>query len=179
MNAKVAGRPVWIVAAALTWVVQGGLALSTHHNGMGILAIALTLLFALLLLWANRVAWVFIAIGAGVQLVRGLALDWDLLVAGLGLAALCCLVVPPSMRYMWTDRPQAGALRQTLRTNPVYLRLMALAYLGGADLASLESGEGLSQASSRSYRSLLWRLGIGCVSLFAAYAAAYNWQQGA
>lgn len=143
-------------------------------------AIAVAVFVALLLLWGSRFAWVVALIGAGGQLVSSaISTDsnWGLAAGGI---VVICLLAPPSVRFVWSKRPhrQAGRLQRAVKRP--YERVKASAYAILARVAEWENGEFLTAATrkQRSYRLLIWRLGVSCVLLLVLVGATYNWQQG-
>jgi hypothetical protein len=174
----VADRPPWIGIAVAVFMAQAGAAVFSRPIGIGVGAIGISLILGLLLLRANRLAWVIVVVGAGGQLIEGILSGPNILMAAFGCVVLGCVLAPASVRYIWIDRSQGGASRLLLRKNLSWSRLVAPAYGTWAKLAGWEVGEGPSPVPIRSYRVLLWRLGCACVGLFIVFVIAYNVKHG-
>ncbi len=173
-------RAPWgLTVAAITIVIQTLLSFAFDPSILKATSIPVSLFFAALMLLGSRFAWMIILISAAGQLL-GLATadrQWGELAAS-GIVAVCILV-PPSVRYVWSRRPNQRAEGSQPAIKLFYemkvVPLRVLAWVAEWEDGKLEPGV---TRKPRSYRLLIWRLGVGCVILFLLFGAAYNWQQG-
>jgi xanthosine utilization system XapX-like protein len=172
--------PRWLKIAAVVLVGQTLVKFAVAPNLVAAAALAVGVVIALLVLRGNRLAWAVALVGAAGQLIDSLISTehyWTLSVGGI---AAVSLLAPSSVRYVWSRRPHRHAGPLPLLVKGRYDRIVASVYDVIARTADWETGQLSSSTASmqRSYKLLLWRLGVGCIGLFALYAAAYEWQHG-
>jgi len=174
-------RPPWLLLVAVVGIIGQTLVLfALGPSLVKAASVVVAALFAALMLRGSRLAWGVVLIGAAGQLVSSATLaegSWALVAGG---ALVVCLIAPPSVQFVWTQRPhrEAGVLQLTVKGS--YERIRALAYGALARVAQWEnSASGTdSRPAQRSYGVLVWRLGVGCVLLLLLVGATYSWQQG-
>jgi hypothetical protein len=143
-------------------------------------AVVVATIIAVLILGGSRFAWAVALIGVGGRLVSSVISAGDYGALSVDGIAAICLLAPPSVRYVWSQRSPHQAGKLQLAVKKPYERVMASAYGVLASVAEWENGhfETNNMQKQRSYKVLLWRLGVACVLLFVLFAVAYNWQQG-
>jgi hypothetical protein len=147
---------------------------SDHPVGLDLLQLSLGLVLGLLLLRGNRIGWVTVLIGSFAMLVGadGASLGFILATAVL----VVCLVAPPSFRFFWrspasveggpasenTDRWKGG-------------RTFFYPWVARVALWEHDLRDDLEEGRSRSYATLLWRLGVAIVFLLLLLGVLHTW----
>lgn len=168
----------WLLSAAVVMTCQTLVLFALNPGLVEAAFILVAALFAWFLLRGSRLAWGLVLLGVADQLVSsGLSLEhpWELVVDGI---VVVCLLVPSSVRFIWTQPPKRQSRKRWLKTGKAITRVRALVSrmflrLAGWNDAKSEMG---SFSRQRSYGTLILRLGMACVSLFLLAAMAYEWQ---
>jgi hypothetical protein len=174
----VLSRCPWLVIGAAVIVGQTLLSFASGPSTIKATSIVVSLFFAALMLRASRFAWVVILTGAAGQMASSvLSTDPHWISVATGTIAVACLLLPSSVRYVWSpsSHQRAGWLQRAVKRPSLSIKNAALRLL--AQVAQWKDGE-TDPTRKRSYGVLIWRLGIGCVMLLFLFGIAYNWQQG-
>ena len=179
--AALRGVPQWVVcgAAILSGQTLVLFALSPDLIRLGALLVAA--LVAWLLLRGSRIAWGVALVGAIWQVGNAIISDahyWEVAIGGI---ATACLLMPSSIRFVWTDRaPHGGALERPGVFVKGNGKVAAILYAALAQFAGRDRPDTRPEAgrNARSYGMLVWRLGVACVLLLVAVGVTYNWQHG-
>lgn len=168
---------LWLAVAIVLLVGQTLVLFALDPSAVKALSIVVAVFLALLLLRGSRLAWAALLIGAAGHLVSSAISTesyWALAVGGI---AVICLLAPSSVRLVWIQRPRrpAGRLRQAFER--FYGRLNTSAYGMLVRVAGWENGELDTDATQtqRSYRLLIWRLGVSCVLLLVLVGTSESW----
>ncbi|HEY8082096.1 MAG TPA: hypothetical protein VIE64_00890 [Solirubrobacterales bacterium] len=174
----VLSRCPWLATAAAVIVGQTLLSFVFGPSFTKATSIAVSLLFAALMLRASRFAWVVILIGAAGQMANSvLSIDPHWVSVAAGTIVVACLLIPSSVRYVWSpsSHQRTGWLQRAVKRLSLSVKNSTFRLL--SQVAQWKEGE-IDLTRKRSYGVLIWRLGIGCVILLILFGVAYNWQQG-
>lgn len=130
-----------------------------------------------LMLRASRIAWTVVLFAVVVELVEGVASGVRWFNTAIGIVSVLCLLAPSSIRYVWRPRPPTLRRRLPWSLRQRYQGGAAASYRVLAFVASWEDGS-RGQPSvelQRSYRVLLWRLGVASATLLILFAATNGW----
>src|SRR5262245_37151319 len=154
----------WALVAAVAFSSQAFVMLIDNLGWIQVAALGVVALVGAFLLRGSRVAWSIAVIGAAGQLVEAIFASQPIWVGILNAAVLICLFVPPSIRFVWEkspDRSRRTRLGKTQqKVHELFYRFLAVA--AGWENSLKEEGQ---QRPSRSYRTLIWRLGTSTVLL--------------
>lgn len=175
-----ARAPGWLMAAAVVLVGQTLVLFAIAPSLTAVSAVVVALVIALWVLRSSRVAWVVALVGAGGQFVGSVIAAGHYWALSVGGVLMICLLAPPSIRYVWSQRLHRQPGKLQLAAKRIYERIVTSVYGLVGHVPDWENGqfESITTYPQRSYKLLLWRLGIGCVFLFGLYAVAYKWQHG-
>jgi hypothetical protein len=170
----------WLAVAAVAIVVQTLVLLILSPSLTRAAAVIVAALFASLLLRGSRCAWAVVLVGAGAQVIDSAASSGNYWNLAIGSIVSICLLAPASVQYIWTQRPSRRVWNLTIPLERVYASVKVAAYGVLARVAEWESDafDTSSTSKPRSYRVLLWRLGVGCLALLMLVGITYNWQHG-
>jgi hypothetical protein len=172
--------PSWLAIAAVMIVGQTSVLFALDPSLAKAASIAVAMLLVSLIVWGSRFAWVIVLIGAGSQLVSSAISTEDYWTLAASAIVFICLLVPPSVRFVWTKQPHRSVEGLQVVVKRPYERLKVSAYGMLAWLAEWENGDPGTNTThkQRSYRLLIWRLGVACVLLLILVGVTYDWQQG-
>jgi hypothetical protein len=167
----------WLLVAGAMLIAQPLALFAVHPSLVKAAAVAVAALVTSLMLRGSRFAWTVALVGAGGRLISAVVSSgqyWDL-ASGI---IVICLLSPPSIRFIWTQRPHRRVAGWELALKRPYEAVKASAYGALYQVAEWEGGgsETVSSRKRRSYRLLIWRLGVGCVLLLVLVGVTYNWQ---
>lgn len=120
--------PGWLAAAALVLVSQTLVSFALDPSLTKAASIAVAVLFASLMLWGSRIAWVVALTSAGGQIASSAISTESYWALAAGVVVFICLLVPHSLRFIWTQRPYPRAGRLQLAVKGPYGRVKASAY---------------------------------------------------
>lgn len=142
------------------------------------LAFGIAVLVSAFVLKGSRVAWGIASISAGGQVVEAISANRSLWLGILNLAVLVCLLVPSSIRFLW-GREQSGEKSEEFGLGKAWQAVQGFLYRSLTIAAGWETsfdGESPSRPS-KSYRTLIVRLGLAAVLMLLLIGLTYNWQQ--
>lgn len=175
---KALGRsPWWLVVASVALAGQVLTLFVGRPSLVGASAIAVAAALLTLMLSGSRFAWTVVLIGAVGQIVNAVSSsEYDLVLAALGCLVSICLLVPSSVRFVWRESSHRQPGRLRLAVAGPYARIKVSAYGAFASLAAWEDGEFRSDSvrKRRSYRMLIWHLGVGCVLLLLLLGVVHS-----
>jgi hypothetical protein len=169
----------WLVVAAMVLVGQTLVLFILGPSFTKAASIAVAVLFASLMWKGSRFAWTVVLIGAVGQFVSS-AIETEYFSLAAGGVVVLCLLAPASVRFVWTRRPNRGGGRPQPTVKRGYEKVKTLAYGFLSRVAEWENGALETDATDkqRSYRLLIWRLGVVCLLLLVLVGLTYNWQHG-
>lgn len=166
----------WLLVGVIAMVGQVILMFIEEPGWIAFAAVALTLLVGTFVLRRSRLAWTIAALGAAGQIVEAMFASQPLGIAFFGGVVLVCLFAPASIRSVWGDSGGrargASPARMLEKVHKPFYHALAIA----AGWESTVSGEG-RRRSSKSYKALIWRLGLSSLVLLLLVGLTYDWEQ--
>lgn len=172
---------LWLTIAIVLLVGQTLVQFVRTPTAVGALSVGVAVFFASLLSRGSKFAWVVLLVGAIGQFVIAALSTADYGSLAVGSVAAICLLAPPSVRIIWfqPSHQRVGVLSLPVERSHERVRAWAWGIL--LRVADWEN-EGTAESAThqqRSYRLLLWRLGVGCVLLLVLVGLTETWAQGA
>lgn len=184
--------PLWLWVAAVLIVGQALVVFGFNPTFVTSVAIPSALLFALFLLRGSRIAWLVVLTGLVTQPIFagvGVSQRWTLVSSGI---AAVCLLVPETIRFVWSRNGKPGsasldAVEADQNSLPCKSNAPKPAHLLGEVARHLiawmagwptQNANGSGKRLPRSFKVLIWRLGICCVATIVLVGLTYEWQHG-
>jgi hypothetical protein len=156
-NAK---APATILIASVVLVIEFILLFVTGYLDLPLLQGALVLLLAVILMLGSRAGWILLLIGTIWDVVVRFSGEQPLWMLSLDGLLLFTLLVPSSIRFVWTDRPPRRFIWPRLPD-------------GFSALPST-----VTQVGRLPYSSLAWRCGFVLLLLLIPSGMIQEWQEG-
>jgi energy-coupling factor transporter transmembrane protein EcfT len=169
---------VWVAIASAGLIGQVLVMFLVDPGWVPVTTLGIAALVGAFLLRGSRVAWSIAAVSAGGQLVEAIFANQPLWIGILNAAVLGCLFVPASIRFVWR-KGQPDARSKALSLGRMQQGTHEFLYRGLAVAAGWETsfnGESHGR-TSKSYRTLIWRLGLLTLLMLLFVGLTYSWQQ--
>jgi hypothetical protein len=169
---------LWVLIAVAGLIGQVLVMLLVDPGWALAAAVGIAALVGAFLLRGSRVAWSIAAISAGGQLAEAIFANQPVWIGILNVAVLGGLLVPPSLRFVW-HKGQPSERSEVLSLGRMRQETREFCYRGLAVVAGWEdSFKGESpRRTSKSYKTLIWRLGLSTLLMLLLVGLTYSWQQ--
>jgi hypothetical protein len=172
--------PAWLFAAAAVVVLESvGQFMFSGVTVLGVVTLGASILVACFLLRGSRVAWVVAVFSAAAQLAAPAAVSQPLWFGAAGVVLLVCVLVPPSRRYVWSEKPRQGRTGRQAAGQPAYARVIDSAYGLAGRLPGMGAAlEDEAAAKSPSPRRLILLLAVWVLVFLPLVGALNNLRHG-